>query len=237
VKSCKVCIAATCASLGATCGHWDDGCGGSLSCGTCSPGQVCDHTSKSCRACTASTCASLGATCGQWSDGCGGTTGSCGTCSPGQVCSDNTKTCQICTPRTCSSLGATCGTWNDGCGGSTGNCGSCAPGLVCDNSSKICKTPTGGGGGGGSDGGGGSGGGTGCQTCASLGATCGSWSDSCGGTLTCGSCSPGQVCDNTVKQCKTCTPTTTCLDLPCGVCAIDSCGTNVCSCQANCGTH
>lgn len=44
------------------------------------------------------------------------------------------------------------------------------------------------------------------NTCSGLGKTCGSWSDSCGGTLNCGACPTSQVCTN--GQCI-CTPTET----------------------------
>ena len=35
------CVPDTCADLGNTCGTWDDGCGGTLECGTCAPGEEC----------------------------------------------------------------------------------------------------------------------------------------------------------------------------------------------------
>lgn len=35
------CTPKTCSDLGKSCGTWDDGCGGTLNCGTCSSGQVC----------------------------------------------------------------------------------------------------------------------------------------------------------------------------------------------------
>ena len=36
-----VCVPHTCESLGYECGSWDDGCGGTLDCGTCASGYVC----------------------------------------------------------------------------------------------------------------------------------------------------------------------------------------------------
>ena len=36
-----VCVPDTCGSLGYNCGSWDDGCGGTLDCGTCGSGYVC----------------------------------------------------------------------------------------------------------------------------------------------------------------------------------------------------
>jgi len=59
----SACVPGTCATLGKTCGTWDDGCGGTVTCGSA--------------CCTPSTCAALGKTCGDWDDGCGGTV-SCG---------------------------------------------------------------------------------------------------------------------------------------------------------------
>ncbi len=79
------CTPSTCASLGAVCGTASDGCGGTLSCGTCPTGQTCNASNQCVTTCTPSTCASLGAVCGTASDGCGGTL-SCGTCPTGQTC-------------------------------------------------------------------------------------------------------------------------------------------------------
>ena len=45
------CVPSTCAGLSYNCGTWDDGCGGTLNCGTCSSGYVC----------TAGTCVAEGA--------------------------------------------------------------------------------------------------------------------------------------------------------------------------------
>jgi hypothetical protein len=42
-------------------------------------------------------------------------------------------------------------------------------------------------------------------TCAALGATCGSPSNGCGGTLSCGSCSSGQTCNTSTLKCETST--------------------------------
>jgi endoglucanase len=83
----SMCTPTTCAALGATCGTPSNGCGGALSCGSCSSGQSC-NASNQCSpvACTPTTCAALGATCGAPSNGCGGTL-SCGACVAGQTCS------------------------------------------------------------------------------------------------------------------------------------------------------
>ncbi|MEZ4269072.1 MAG: DUF6067 family protein [Myxococcota bacterium] len=190
-----VCVPTTCAKAGATCGSVSDGCGGTLSCGSCASGQVCGlNTANQCGTpCVPTTCAKAGATCGSISNGCGGTL-SCGSCASGQVCGLNTANqCGTpCVPTTCAKAGATCGSISNGCGG-TLSCGSCASGQVCGlNTANQCGTP--------------------CvpTTCAKAGATCGSISNGCGGTLSCGACASGQVCGlTTANQCGTpCVPTT-----------------------------
>ena len=84
------CTPKTCTSLGATCGSPSDGCGGTLSCGTCASGQTCNASYQCVAACTPQTCASLGAVCGTPSNGCGGTL-SCGTCPTGQACNSSNQ--------------------------------------------------------------------------------------------------------------------------------------------------
>ncbi|MBU3958121.1 MAG: hypothetical protein KKB25_03525, partial [Nanoarchaeota archaeon] len=46
-------------------------------------------------------------------------------------------------------------------------------------------------------------------TCASLGKNCGSWSDGCGGTLNCGSCSIGYICSSGTCVAETTPPSVT----------------------------
>lgn len=184
------CEPATCMSLGAECGTWGDGCGGTLSCGGCANGQACssglcvDVTPPPPPSCEPATCMSLGAECGNWGDGCNGTL-SCGGCASGQVCSggsciDVPEPPPVCQPDTCMSLGAECGAWSDGCGGSV-SCGGCASGQACSGGScidvappppPVCEPDT-------------------CQT---LGTECGSWSDGCGSTIICGGCGAGEAC-------------------------------------------
>jgi hypothetical protein len=79
------CVPTTCAALGAACGTPSNGCGGTLSCGTCASGQACNGSYQCSASCTPTTCAASGATCGSISNGCGGTL-SCGTCVAGQTC-------------------------------------------------------------------------------------------------------------------------------------------------------
>ena len=75
-----VCTPTTsCSAQGKVCGTIPDGCGGTLNCGTCGPGQSCQG-GQCVSGCTAS-CS--GKQCGD--DGCGG---SCGSCQSGQSCED-----------------------------------------------------------------------------------------------------------------------------------------------------
>jgi hypothetical protein len=121
------CTPLTCEAAGAACGTRSDGCGGTLSCGSCADGQVC--TANTC--CTPLTCQGAGAACGARSDGCGGTL-SCGTCTTGQLCIANA----CCTPLTCADIGATCGTPSNGCGW-TLSCGSCGGGQTCQSNTCV----------------------------------------------------------------------------------------------------
>ncbi len=66
------------------------------------------------------------------------------------------------------------------------------------------------------------------KTCASLGYECGSASDGCGGTLSCGTCESGKTCSS--GSCRTVKETATCGDGTCN-------GDETCSsCEADCGT-
>jgi len=120
-----LCQPTTCAQQGVTCGTISDGCGGTLSCGTCATGQTCLDTGVCCARAMCPT-----GWCGSRSDGCGGTL-TCG-CQGSQVCPGNGTCCQ---PITCAAAGAECGSISDGCGG-TLSCGSCQPWHVCNN--NIC---------------------------------------------------------------------------------------------------
>ena len=129
------CSSDTCSSLGKSCGSgWGDGCGGSLSCGTCTshPNSYCS-TSGQCE-CILDTCEGLGRECGSASDGCGGSL-SCGTCTahPNSSCSTSGQ-CD-CISDTCVALDMACGSLeDDGCGQAL-ECGACpqpinAPGAT-----------------------------------------------------------------------------------------------------------
>jgi hypothetical protein len=127
----ECCLPKTCAELGKTCGTWDDGCGGTITCGECwsadRPNAFCDYNTGACQCYPLANCAS----CGMQPDGCGGLF-DCGGCAdpnrPNAYCGANGYC--ACEPDTCDSLGKTCGYWIDGCGGTMW----CSPPeLLCGN--------------------------------------------------------------------------------------------------------
>jgi hypothetical protein len=121
----------TCYNAGFTCGTGSNGCGGTLSCGNCPSGQVCNNNNCYPANCKPMTCAQVGANCNETGDGCGGII-DCGTCPAGEVC--NSIVCiPACTPNTetCAQRGYTCGDISDGCGGPEESCGTCTTGHVC----------------------------------------------------------------------------------------------------------
>jgi hypothetical protein len=79
------CTPTTCAALGANCGTVDDGCGGSLSCGTCASPETCGGGTDNVCGCIANCTDRV---CG--SDGCGGSCGTCaeGSCNPAGQCTE-----------------------------------------------------------------------------------------------------------------------------------------------------
>jgi len=90
------CTPTTCAALGYNCGPAGDGCGGLLSCGTCTAPDICGgggkpsvcgngYKTEAGLACAPTTCAALGFNCGPAGDGCGGML-SCGTCTAPDIC-------------------------------------------------------------------------------------------------------------------------------------------------------
>ncbi len=182
------CVPATCMSLGKNCGTLSDGCGGTLSCGTCEvSGESCGGagTANVCGpgTCNPKSCTDLGANCGQPSDGCGALL-SCGSCTAaGDTCGGGGTAFVCgqgaCVAKSCGQLGFNCGMHGDGCSG-TVDCGGCAV------SGDTC-------GGGGTPGicGHGS-----CvpQSCGTLGKNCGMVDDGCGNQQSCGSCTGLQTC-------------------------------------------
>ena len=83
------CHPTSCLTLAFDCGTADDGCGGTLDCGTCMPPQWCGGSGSpnvcGWHLCTPKTCQQLGLDCGAAPDGCGGEL-SCGTCPVGKTC-------------------------------------------------------------------------------------------------------------------------------------------------------
>jgi len=131
------CTPLTCAEANASCGQAGDGCGGTLSCGSCPSGQTCGGAGVPSQCgtptCTPRSCAMQGLDCGAAGDGCGGTL-DCGSCPPNQACgaggTPNVCADVPCTKTTCDAQSAQCGLIADGCGG-TLDCGSCASGAQC----------------------------------------------------------------------------------------------------------
>ncbi len=169
------------------CGPISDGCGGTISCGTCPSGQTCGGSGINgvCGAppeCQARTCADYGFDCGQFPDGCGGTL-TCGSnkggCPSGKVCNANKCQAVVCQPKSkteaCANL---CGVQSDGCSGSY-DCGGCTAPNTCGGGGtpSVCGSPA-------------------CTpvTCADVGANCGLIPDGCGKTIQCGSCTAPDIC-------------------------------------------
>jgi len=211
------CVPKTCASLGYSCGTVSDGCGSTLSRGNCNSGKTC--SAGSCvSTCVPKTCVGLGNyQCGSWSDGCGKTI-NCGSCLTNQTCSAGkcVSDCSSHASKKCSgtnlywynscnakeAMAQDCGTdqltsnyrcsgtWieretkKNGCSSSEctvtsewNKISDCSTlGEVCANGAcKVSCKP---------------------NTCASLGYSCGTAGDGCGGTLDCGACKAGKICTN-----------------------------------------
>ncbi len=112
------CKPKTCADLGQECGQADDGCGGTLDCGTCEGSMLC-RDGKCVDHCGDGQCET------ELDENCDSCPADCG-CSNGDVCYNNV----CCTPMTCHGQGFECGTHSDGCGG-TLDCGTCNDKLDC----------------------------------------------------------------------------------------------------------
>jgi glucose/arabinose dehydrogenase len=95
------CTPTTCSALGKNCGSVNDGCGGTLNCGTCTSPNTCGGggTPNVCgtSSCTPTTCAAQGKNCGSINDGCGGTL-NCGTCTSPNTCGGG-GTANVCAPK------------------------------------------------------------------------------------------------------------------------------------------
>ena len=157
---------------GVDCGEIYDGCGGTLDCGDCSEGEVCNAAGKCVSQDTCSdTCDSLGydcgtqEICGEYED--------CGSCSEGEVCNAAGKcVSQDTCSDSCDSLGHDCGTQII-CG-EYKDCGSCSEGYECvDGQCEPVDTCS--------------------DTCDSLGHECGT-QEICDDYVNCGDCSEGYEC-------------------------------------------
>ena len=160
------CVPMTCSQLGYNCGTSDDGCGGTLQCGTCTPPSTCsggggyNHCGtfrSDGGACLHCNQLPASATCGQLSDGCGDIV----SCGPG--CISPPETCggggvpfycgsgRTCTPLACAQLNYNCGSYGDGCGGRI-DCGTCtSPDFCGAGGFNRCGADSGAGGDGGLD--------------------------------------------------------------------------------------
>ena len=201
---------------GDDCGSVPDGCGLTVSCGTCGANQSCggggvaNHCGQA--SCTPLTCAAQGIDCGQTGDGCGNIL-PCPACPAGTTCGGggvpNKCGKPACTPATTCPPGKNCGDAPDGCGGSI-HCGDCAPGQQCGGggAANVCGAAS-------------------CspKNCTDLGAECGSVSDGCGGVDTCPVCPNGDFCNGqNLCVAPACTPKTCAqLGVECGPTA-DTCG-------------
>ncbi len=124
-----VCPTTTCPTA-MNCGSISDGCGGMITCGSCTGNDTCGGagTANVCGCTPATTCPS-GDACGTASDGCGGMV-TCGTCAAGETCSANqcvsstTSSSSTSTTTTSTSSGAGGAGGGEGAGGSsTGTAG------------------------------------------------------------------------------------------------------------------
>jgi MYXO-CTERM domain-containing protein len=187
---CSSCTPITACPAGDDCGSVSNGCGGMITCGTCTAPQTCGGgnpgTPNVCGmgTCTPKTCAQQAINCGPAPDGCGNTL-NCGTCTPPQTCGGGGTpgVCgAMCNPETCAQQGFNCGQAGDGCGDVL-NCGTCTAPQTCGGAGKpnVCGST--------------------CvpQTCAELGLMCGPAFDGCGHILNCGACPAGQFCGGSGK--------------------------------------
>ena len=78
------CIPETCSSLDKECDSWDNGCGGTLNCGSCSSNYICSGGLCVLENTCTDTCNSLGYECGTY-EICGEST-NCGSCGTGENC-------------------------------------------------------------------------------------------------------------------------------------------------------
>jgi hypothetical protein len=189
------CVPATTCPAGDNCGTVSNGCGGTITCGTCTAPETCGggtpsnpNVCGSGGACVPATSCPAGLNCGNYFDGCTGII-NCGTCTAPQTCGggspSNPNICgggSTCVPATACAAGDDCGVAANGCGG-TISCGTCTAPQTCGGGSPSNPNQCG------------------CTaaTACPAGDTCGTVPDGCGGTVACGTCSSSQVCSG--NQC------------------------------------
>ena len=179
------CTSKSCSDFPDQCGSFSDGCGGNITCDSCTGGKTCVNNSCQAQSCAPATCSSLGRTCGSYDDGCGGVL-NCGSCPSVHVSSGGggsySSPCKL---KTCANYSGLCGAFIDGCGGSiTCSCqsGSCVKGIC----KQSCNP----------------------KSCSNFTNQCGQINDGCGGNLTCG-CPANKTCDSGICI-SICTPNWTC---------------------------
>ena len=120
------CTPTSCEAEDWNCGTALNSCGGTVSCGACTPPEACGGDGPNrCGEdpCVSKTCADLGASCGGVSDQCSSIL-LCGMCAAPNTCGGGGTANQCgCTPRTCENAGIIDGQAEDGCGGVL-SCGS-----------------------------------------------------------------------------------------------------------------
>jgi hypothetical protein len=164
-----------CQDQGKNCGEIDDGHGGKVNCGTCTPPDTCEGSGiPNVCGCTPQTCAGH---CGEFDPGCGRAKLSCGGCTGTDICGGGgTANVCGCTPKTCAGLN--CGTITPGCGLLPLSCGQCgSPTEICNN--NVCCTPKG----------------CGQQNCGSIEPGCGR------PKLNCGQCTSPAFCRDNFSCC------------------------------------
>ena len=184
----------SCVVAGAECGLIGNGCGGTIDCGGCGPGELCGIDAP--QRCGPALCEPLDAAtacagkCGLTSNGCGnevaGGVIDCTldfACPPGESCGGGGVANQCGAGVSCQPLSAEtacgtreCGAAGDGCGDAY-DCGDCSAGELCRDG--VCAAPS-------------------CTPAspavACAGKECGRVGDGCGGFVDCNTCAPGEQC-------------------------------------------
>ena len=141
-----VCVPLTACPAGDVCGQRADGCGGVLTCGTCTAPATCGGTGVSNQCgCAAATSCPAGDVCGSAPDGCGGMV-TCGTCPAGETCSANQCTSTSTSTTTSSTTSSSSSSSGGGAGGAAPTSSSATTssgtsgGTVVTKSGCSCKT-------------------------------------------------------------------------------------------------